>query len=407
MKKNVKPVAESAAQSVVVEKVVAGQLTDLKLVAPDRFLLDMTTKLGEHTQLLISASRQVASGFIDIGKELVALRDDKGVLSACGYADIYDYSEKVLVFKRTSTKNFISVFERFGDQLSYNGKYRDYSFTQLVELLPVKDNIEDYKPDMTVQAIRDQKLLEKVKVESRTYDDYLRKAFLLCGSFLSGAVVDDKIHGDYAHDDSKNVSGSFLFDGVSYPATFDVGFNKGQGEFVCRNDFWVGKTSAYVWVSAKTPAAFSEKAAAELRKVLKERAEKKSGKGSEKAKKEKPDWQLWYELPSSCKKGSFTPEGFRNPSLHSFFASAAYCDEGLADASSYPYSKLVRVVNTLEVVDGKLTGKAVDVVYLFADEKGKIASYHGSGDVSGLIAFLDAWCAGQIAAGKGVVSKKS
>ncbi|MCI1245258.1 MAG: hypothetical protein LKG11_04890 [Bacilli bacterium] len=298
MKKVAKAVAK-AASPVVVESRPVGQLTDRALVAPDRSLLDMTTKLGEHTQRLVSASRQVASCFVDIGRELAALRDDKGVLAACGYADIYDYSEKVLGFKRTSTKNFISVFERFGKGLSWGGKYKDYSFTQLVELLPVKDGIDGYRPDMTVQAIRDQKLLDKVKAESKSFDEYLGRAFLLCGSFLAAPALSETPKDHYGSEGSKTVSGSFSSDAGLVKVSFDVCFDKAKKEFACHGIFWVGKKSLYVYESAKTPSLLSGKLAAFLRKKLREREDGKavSKRGSvESASAKVPAWKVWYDL---------------------------------------------------------------------------------------------------------------
>jgi len=282
-------------------------------------------------------------------------------------------------FGRTSTKNFVSVFERFGDELSWSGKYHDYSFTQLVELLPVKDNIEDYKPEMTVQAIRDQKLLEKAKSESKGFDEYLKKAFLLCGSFLSNAVFSDTPHERYPSEGEKNVSGTYSVDGVSHQVSLDFVHREVDGDFAARAVF-LDKKEIYGYQSAETPSGLSLKLAAAIRKEIKERAAEKPEKEVSSGKAVKvPSWAVWYGLPLAKKLESVTKERIldgadkENPVFFLLNRDASVAEDGLIllTEETFYSGKSGYVGVPFRIYGLCVEGKIQDIVMVGIDGGGK------------------------------------
>ena len=87
-----------------------------------------------------------------------------------GYADVYEYAETELGFKRSSTKNFIAISETFGNKY-YNSpyarnailptmqlkpEYKDFNYSQLCEMLSMSPaKREAVTPDMTIKQIRE------------------------------------------------------------------------------------------------------------------------------------------------------------------------------------------------------------------------------------------------------------
>ncbi len=78
-----------------------------------------------------------------------------GYAEELGYANIYELSEAEFGFKRSSTVAYISVCENFMTGMHLLPRYDGYSFSQLVELLPMDDvDRRQIAPTMTVKQIR-------------------------------------------------------------------------------------------------------------------------------------------------------------------------------------------------------------------------------------------------------------
>ncbi len=103
----------------------------------------------------------LSNKFISIGYYLKQLKDHSK-FKELGYNTIYEFADENYHFSKTSTKNFIAVYEKFGNHgVSYpmiSDKYRGYNFSQLVELVSVKDDLSNYSPSQTVKEIRITKL---------------------------------------------------------------------------------------------------------------------------------------------------------------------------------------------------------------------------------------------------------
>lgn len=82
---------------------------------------------------------------------------------ALGYSDIYELAESEFGFKRSTTASYIAICHRFmyGQMFVAEG-WKDYSFSQLVEMLPIKYiNKAALPPTCTVKQIREWKQAQK------------------------------------------------------------------------------------------------------------------------------------------------------------------------------------------------------------------------------------------------------
>lgn len=115
----------------------------------------------------------VKTSFVKIGLVLRGMRND---LLYDTKKDFYEYAEEQFGFKRSTAKNMIALCENFclsewdngSNRIIYREElqesYKDYSYSQLVEMLPLSDSErKKIKPEMTVIQIRDykQELKEK------------------------------------------------------------------------------------------------------------------------------------------------------------------------------------------------------------------------------------------------------
>lgn len=73
-----------------------------------------------------------------------------------GYQNIFEYCEDNFGFKRSSTQNFIKVYRCFGDKMNLFPAYKDFNYSQLVEMSSA-DPIIKFTPDMSVSQIRELK----------------------------------------------------------------------------------------------------------------------------------------------------------------------------------------------------------------------------------------------------------
>ena len=133
--------------------------------------------LENAVNLLDEAVTNMSKNFITIGKRLKELKEH-AKFKELGFESIYELTEVKYGFSKTSTKNYISVYERFGDKdgwTAINSKYKNYNFSQLVELIPEQENIDDYSPVQTVKEIRLTKLSKNVESDKTKVDDWFKK----------------------------------------------------------------------------------------------------------------------------------------------------------------------------------------------------------------------------------------
>lgn len=103
----------------------------------------------------------IQKGFIRLGFHLYEIKQYEYYIST-GYDDFYEFCEANYGFSPSTTKRYIEVWYEFGmrglsslPKMFIDEKYEDYSYSQLVEMLPL-DESERLKisPTMTVKEIR-------------------------------------------------------------------------------------------------------------------------------------------------------------------------------------------------------------------------------------------------------------
>lgn len=111
--------------------------------------------------------------FIEIGFRLEKIKNDKSY-ELIGYPSFDNFTSTEFKLGSTSVKNYISVSKKFGDEktLRLKEKYSKYSLSQLVELLPVSDDIDSYSPALTTKEIRSKKIISQLTDYKKELIDY-------------------------------------------------------------------------------------------------------------------------------------------------------------------------------------------------------------------------------------------
>ncbi len=118
-------------------------------------------ELREKTKRIFELGRLVSKAFVEIGYLLWEIRNDRLYLFASiksqTFDGIEDFAFKVFGFQKSTTYNLIRIIEEFGDRMGgLSEDYRDYSYSQLVELAPLQPSQRIIiKPDATVSEIRE------------------------------------------------------------------------------------------------------------------------------------------------------------------------------------------------------------------------------------------------------------
>ena len=106
-----------------------------------------------------------------------------GSLVAYGCADIYQFAKLRFGFGTTTTKNFLAIYDKFMITDGMNvpmlkEEFKDYGYSQLVELVSVESRLDEFSPSMTVKEIRKKKKelasagrVKADKIEQQHIDD--------------------------------------------------------------------------------------------------------------------------------------------------------------------------------------------------------------------------------------------
>lgn len=119
--------------------------------------------LNNQVEHIFSLGKRVVRSFVEIGLLLTKIENLKTYLHICrkseDYPDIFVFANKVFGFSRSTTYGLMNVAKRFGSPLQNVGlkpEFKDYSYSKLLELLPVPDyQLSRYSPEMTVSEIRE------------------------------------------------------------------------------------------------------------------------------------------------------------------------------------------------------------------------------------------------------------
>ena len=120
-------------------------------------------------------SQEAVLNFLQIGRLFKRVKEEK-LYEIEDYSSVYEFALNKFGYRETSVKNFIAVFDKYADTTDVKNSYFDikeeyenYSFTSLVELLPVpeKEIGEKYSFEMTVKEIRQTKLVSQLTDDLR------------------------------------------------------------------------------------------------------------------------------------------------------------------------------------------------------------------------------------------------
>lgn len=181
----------------------------------------------------------VAESFVEIGGLLSIIKDEK-LYESYEYKDIYEYAEDRYSLSKTTVKNFIAIFKKFGyiDDIEtlwirLNDDYKDFNYSQLVELVSVPDDkLIEYNPSMTVKEIRSNKRLDKsinefVKELKVIYNEINKiKDKLTCIKLNDKEIkfdeIDEDLINEYSCDLNINWNFGYLVNGKELRSSFDI-----------------------------------------------------------------------------------------------------------------------------------------------------------------------------------------
>lgn len=115
-------------------------------------------------------SQRALLNFLQIGRLFKLVKEEK-LYEIEDYSSVYEFALNKFGYRETSVKNFIAVFDKYADTTDVRNsyfnikeEYENYSFTSLVELLPLEQEEirEKYSPEMTVKEIRQTKLVSQL-----------------------------------------------------------------------------------------------------------------------------------------------------------------------------------------------------------------------------------------------------
>lgn len=181
-------------------------------------------------------SQEAVLNFLQIGRLFKRVKEEK-LYEIEDYSSVYDFALNKFGYKETSVKNFIAVFEKYADSedLDYDyfdikEEYKNYSFTSLVELLPVPEEEikENYSPEMSIKEIRQSKLVsqltenlqEKVKRYTEIVD-LLKHEMNYFNERIGKSVLKYRIVKDNYSLDNLNLRSCFEYNWRSYYIVFD------------------------------------------------------------------------------------------------------------------------------------------------------------------------------------------
>ena len=118
------------------------------------------------TQKIKNAMQETAKQFVYIGFLLWEVKEYEYYYEN-EYESVYEYAEKELGFRRSSTKNFIAICNEFCRRdnqwtkcptMFLDDRWNDYQYSQLCEMLSMNaTQREQTKPNMTVKQLRELK----------------------------------------------------------------------------------------------------------------------------------------------------------------------------------------------------------------------------------------------------------
>ena len=128
-------------------------------------LLNNVSRMEDYHELIKKKIDDIFTNYLEIGAALIAVEKDE-LFKYRGYKSIFDYAMDGFQLAETTVRNVMAVVNKFCEvndrgyniQVTLNEKYKDFSYSALVELLPLENvDLEVFKPSLSVKKIRDKK----------------------------------------------------------------------------------------------------------------------------------------------------------------------------------------------------------------------------------------------------------
>lgn len=277
-----------------VEETVSTLPMDVKEVSTS---LVLSHEYESCVKSINNALKNVTDGFLTIGKTLNDVETQK-IYAFAGFENVYDFAKENFSLGETSVKNYISVFKRFGDPSTYSGrlkeKYKEYSFTQLVELIPMKDDeIKKVTPEFNIKEIRSIK-----KVSQLTSD--VKKLNAYCFDAISKTLVDLKVIkvdleskiNDYTHYNSAfRIQGTCYLGSIKLELSFDFEPNDARLFYISLHDsnydiYFTNRDNNLTSLLSNLTKYITQEVPKKISSVEKKSKEKQNEKLEEKKKKD-------------------------------------------------------------------------------------------------------------------------
>lgn len=144
--------------------------------------LDVATELKDDIFELDRKVNNLIDNFIGIGFYLNKIKENK-FFKDLGFEDIYDFAYSKYKMSKTTCKNMIAVSNKFSNKnLHYpeiDKKYSEYSFSQLVELVPEdENNLNNYSPEQTIKEMRITKFSKNIHDDEDKIVNWFRNDLL-------------------------------------------------------------------------------------------------------------------------------------------------------------------------------------------------------------------------------------
>jgi hypothetical protein len=142
--------------------------------------IDLKRNFELSTNRIHSYLNNVMENYLMIGHELNKVESNKSYL-ANEYISVIEYAEKEFQLSTTTIRNSMAISNKFCNSYGQlTDKYKDFSYSQLVELLSVDQlELDNFKPAMTVKTIRSEKLINAIdKSLSTIYQKGIVKTYI-------------------------------------------------------------------------------------------------------------------------------------------------------------------------------------------------------------------------------------
>lgn len=164
-------------------------------------MLNLREERGEariSLKYLLSDVNNLKRYYFSLGFHLREFREFK-YYEDFGYDNIYDFCDSNLGMCKTAVSNCINVYERFCDfengvyKTTIQDKYKDYSYSQLCEMLPLTDaQLICFTPDVSVSRMREMK--KNMKDSANDFDRIYKRMRGLLGAVSADAIQTSEQH---------------------------------------------------------------------------------------------------------------------------------------------------------------------------------------------------------------------